>query len=124
VKAHTNNTHPKDNCVLQVLARPFEWLHNFRMDAVYVVLASKVGQTELWAITGTPGKALAAVRDYLPSGWLLTLTGECLPPEQAAPLGIVPGEPRCLTGEFHDASLKSAFASVASALAKPVDPVK
>ena len=94
------------------------------MDAVYVVLASKVGHSELWASAGSPGKALAAVRDQLPSGWLLTLTGECLPPEEAAPLGIVPGEVRCLTGEFHDASLKSALVTVASVLAKRIDSFK
>ena len=94
------------------------------MDAVYVVLASKVGQTELWATTGTPGKALAAVRAHLQTGWLLTLTGDCLPPEEAAPLGIVPGEVRCLTGEFHDASLKSALATGASVLAKRIDSFK
>ena len=94
------------------------------MDAVYVVLASNVGQTERWATTGTPGKALAAVRDHLPTGWLLTLTGDCLPPEEAAPLGIVPGEVRCLTGEFQDASLNSALATVASVLAKRIDSFK
>lgn len=91
------------------------------MDAVYVVLASKVGQTELWATRGTPGKALATIRDHLPSGWLLTLTGQCLPPEEMAPLDIVPGEVRCLTGEFDDTSLKSALATVVSVLAERID---
>lgn len=68
------------------------------MDAVYLVVASKDGQTELWAASGTPGKALAYVRGYLPSGWLLTLTGEKLSPEEAATLDIRPGDVRWLRG--------------------------
>ncbi len=88
------------------------------MDAVYLVLASNNGLTELWAATGSPGKALAEVRDRLPSGWMLTLTGGCLIPEAAASLGILRGEVQCLSGDFLDSSLKIAFESIASSLAK------
>ena len=68
------------------------------MDAVYLVIASKDGQAELWAAAGTPGKALAEVRGYLPSGWMFTLTGETLAPEEAATLDIRPGNVRWLGG--------------------------
>ena len=79
------------------------------MDAVYLVLASNSGRTELWAATGSAGKALAQVRDHLPSGWMLTLSGECLLPEAAASLGIVPGEVQYLSGDLLHPSLKLAF---------------
>jgi hypothetical protein len=62
------------------------------MDAVYLVFASKDGQGQLWAARGAPGKALAEVRDHLPSGSLLTLTGQSLLPEHATALNIRPGE--------------------------------
>jgi hypothetical protein len=62
------------------------------MDAVYLVFASKDGQGQLWAARGAPGKALAEVRGHLPSGSLLTLTGQTLLPERAAILNIRPGE--------------------------------
>lgn len=68
------------------------------MDAVYLVIASKDGQAELWAASGTPGKALAEVRGYLPSGWMFTLTGETLSPEEAAMLDIRPGNVRWIGG--------------------------
>jgi hypothetical protein len=68
------------------------------MDAAYLVVASRDGQTELWAAAGTPGKALAEVRGYLPSGWMLTLTGETLSSEDAATLDIRPGDVRWLRG--------------------------
>ena len=70
------------------------------MDAVYLVIASKDGQAELWAASGTPGKALAEVRGYLPSGWMFTLTGETLSPEEAATLDIRPGNVRWLGGSL------------------------
>ena len=88
------------------------------MDAVYLVLASNSGRTELWAATGSPGKALAQVRDHLPSGWMLTLSGECLLPEAAASLGIVPGEVQYLSGDLLHPSLKLAFENIASVLAQ------
>jgi hypothetical protein len=68
------------------------------MSAVYLVIASRDGQAELWAAVGTPGGALAEVRSYLPSGWMLTLTGETLSAEDAATLDIRPGSVRWLRG--------------------------
>jgi hypothetical protein len=68
------------------------------MDAVYLVIASKDAQAELWAAAGTPGKALAEVRGYLPSGWMLTLTGETLSPEDATKLDIGQGNVRWMGG--------------------------
>jgi hypothetical protein len=67
----------------------------------YVVLASKDNRAELWAATGTPAKALGDVRDYLPSGWLLTLTGEMLSITEAAALDIPPGGVRRLSDASH-----------------------
>jgi hypothetical protein len=92
------------------------------MDAVYLVLASNSGRTELWAATGSPGKALAEVRNHLPSGWMLTLSGECLLPEAASSLGIIPGEVQNLSGDLLDPSLKLAFENIASVLAQSVHP--
>jgi hypothetical protein len=76
--------------------------HNFPMVAAYVVFASKDGESELWAASGTPGEALAAVRSYLPSGWLLTLTGESLSTEMATSLGVSSGDVRQLSGTHFD----------------------
>jgi hypothetical protein len=67
------------------------------MYVAYVVLASKDDRAELWAGTGTPAKALGDVRHYLPSGWLLTLTGEMLSTAEAAALEIPPGGVRWLS---------------------------
>ena len=92
------------------------------MDAVYLVLASNSGRIELWAATGSPGKALAQVRDHLP-GWMVTLSGECLLPEAAASLGIVPGEVQYLSGDLLDPSLKLAFENIASVLAQSASPL-
>ena len=92
------------------------------MDAVYLVLASNGGRTELWAATGSAGKALAQVRDHLP-GCMVTLSGECLLPEAAASLGIVPGEVQYLSGDLLDPSLKLAFENIASVLAQSASPL-
>ncbi len=92
------------------------------MDAVYLVLASNSGRTELWAATGGPGRALAQVRDHLPSGWMVTLSGECLLSEAAASLGIIPGEVQYLSGDLLDPSLKLAFENIATVLAKSAHP--
>jgi hypothetical protein len=67
------------------------------MYVAYVVLASKDDRNELWAATGTPAKALGEVRDYLPSGWLLTLTGKKLSVEEAVALDVRPGGVRWLS---------------------------
>jgi len=80
------------------------------MDAVYVVVASKDELTEHWAALGTAGQVLAQVRRYLPSGWLLSLTGEKLSPEEADALGIRPGnvcrlDRAAKTTIFHDADI-------------------
>lgn len=67
-----------------------------------VVLASKDDRAELWAATGTPAKALREVRDHLPSGWLLTLTGQKLSVAEAAALDIPPGGVRWLSEASYD----------------------
>lgn len=72
------------------------------MYVAYVVLASKDDHAELWAATGLPASALAQVRDYLPSGWLLTLTGEKLSAEEAAALDIPIGGVRRLSDASYD----------------------
>lgn len=76
------------------------------MYVAYVVLAFKDDRAELWAGPGTPAKALAEVRDYLPSGWLLTLTGEKLSAEQAAALDIPPGSVHRLRNVSYEKALK------------------
>lgn len=72
------------------------------MYVAYVVLASKEDRAELWAATGTPAKALGEVRDHLPSGWLLTLTGEKFSAAKAAALDIPSGGVRRLSDVSHD----------------------
>jgi hypothetical protein len=61
---------------------------------IYIVAATGDGKTQLWAAAGTPGRALADVRKYLPSGWIITLTGECLTSREAEILGIGPDDVR------------------------------
>lgn len=68
---------------------------------MYLVFASKDGQNELWAAAGTPGRALAEVRDYLAPGWLLTLTGESLLPEQVTMTGVRFGRVWLMNGGHH-----------------------
>jgi len=78
------------------------------MYVAYVVLASKDDRAELWAGTGTAAKALGNVRDYLPSGWLLTLTGERLSTAEAAALDIPPGGVRWLSDASHSKARQAA----------------
>jgi len=77
------------------------------MYVAYVVLASKDDRAKFWAATGTPAKALGEVRDHLPSGWLLTLTGEKLSAAKAAALDIAPGGVRWLSDVSHDKTPKA-----------------
>jgi hypothetical protein len=73
--------------------------------STHVVLAIGDGQTELWAAaTATPRKALAGVLQSLPSGWMVTLTGESLSLEQATELDFRPNEVRKLASHKQAAS--------------------
>jgi len=68
------------------------------VDAIQIIAAKGNGNTELWAVAGTPQKALTDVLRCLPSGWIVTLTGESLTFEEAAALDIHSIEPQKLTG--------------------------
>ena len=52
-----------------------------------------------------PEVALLRLRQYLPSGWLVTLTGKSLTSSQAAVLDIRPDEPQKLR-EAYDQALE------------------
>jgi hypothetical protein len=67
------------------------------MDEIQIIIASPDGKRkELWVATGTPEAALVQVRQYLPAGWMVTLTGSSLTPQQAAVLDLHPNEVRKL----------------------------
>jgi hypothetical protein len=70
------------------------------MDEVHIVVASPDGKRkELWVATGTPEAALIQVRQHLPAGWMVTLTGSSLTPQQARVLDLYPNEVRKLRGD-------------------------
>ena len=55
---------------------------------IYVVAATKNGQTEFWA-AATPRKIAAAeVQQLLPTGWMAVPTGWRLNPEKVAALNM------------------------------------
>jgi len=66
------------------------------MGAVHIIAAKGDGNTELWAVAGRPETALTDVLRSLPPGWIVTLTGESLTPEEAATLDLHATEPRKL----------------------------
>lgn len=63
---------------------------------IYVVLATRGGDAQLWVVADTAEKALAEVMRRLPSDWLITLTGETLTESEAELLDIQPNEARRL----------------------------
>ena len=72
------------------------WAHIRSMDAIQIVAAKGNGITELWAVAGTPERALTDLLRRLPSGWIVTLTGESLTPDEAAVFDISFSEPQKL----------------------------
>ena len=54
--------------------------------AVYIVIATKDGQTEFWAASTPRHRAAAAVQRLLPPGWRVTFLGWRLSPTKAAAL--------------------------------------
>jgi hypothetical protein len=57
--------------------------------SAYIVAATGDGEhIEQWIATGTAATALMKVRQNLPPGWLVSLTGASLTLEQAAALGF------------------------------------
>lgn len=67
------------------------------MDEIHLIVASPDGKRkELWAATGTPEAALVQVRQHLPPGWMVTLSGNGLTARQAAVLNLRPNEARKL----------------------------
>lgn len=64
---------------------------------IHIVAASQDGKSsELWISAGSPEAALVKVRQQLPAGWMVTLTGNSLTPKQAAVLHLRPDEARKL----------------------------
>ena len=59
--------------------------------AVYVVIATKDGQTEFWAAATPRHRAAAAVQRHLPPGWRVTFLGWRLSPTKAAALKMASG---------------------------------
>ncbi len=63
---------------------------------LYVVIASRDSEKQLWVAFQTPQVALAQVLQRLPPGWFVTLSGDILTPKEAKILGIQPNEVRKL----------------------------
>jgi hypothetical protein len=55
---------------------------------VYIVTATKNGQTEFWAAATSRHRAAAAVQRLLPSGWSVMCLGWRLSPTKAAALKL------------------------------------
>lgn len=55
---------------------------------VYVVAATKDGQTEFWAAATPRARAAAAVQRLLPLGWTAFITGWRLTPRKVAELSM------------------------------------
>jgi len=69
------------------------------MAEIQVIAATQDGTNkEYWAVIGTPTMALAEIRQYLPPGWMVTLTGTSLTPQEAAALDIGADKVRKLRG--------------------------
>lgn len=67
------------------------------MDAIHIVAATQDGKKlQFWAVAAEPQRALVEVLQRVPSGWMVTLTGENLNPQEAAALGVRPFEVRKL----------------------------
>jgi hypothetical protein len=64
--------------------------------AVYIVIATKDGQTEFWAAATPRQRAAAAVQRLLPPGWRVNFSGWRLSPTKAAALKLSPGSARKL----------------------------
>jgi hypothetical protein len=66
-------------------------------NAIQVVAASPDGKKiEHWAVAAGPQRALVEVLRRVPKGWMVTLTGESLNPQEAAALDVRPFEVRKL----------------------------
>ena len=66
-------------------------------DVVYVVSATKNGQSEFWAAATPRDSAAAQVQGSLPPGWEAKLTGWRLGAERIAELQIAPNTVRRIT---------------------------
>jgi len=66
-------------------------------DVVYVVSATKNGQSEFWAAATPRDSAAAQVQEILPPGWEAKLTGWHLGAERIAELQMAPNTVRRIT---------------------------
>jgi hypothetical protein len=75
----------------------FAGMRNGFARAVYIVIATKDGQTEFWAAATARNRAAAAVQALAP-GWRVTFLGWRLGPTKAAELKMPSGSVRKLIG--------------------------
>jgi len=66
------------------------------MDDVVLINAKGDGRIELWAVGAPSVRGLEILRQHLPPGWMVSLTGEGLTFKEAAVLDIRPNEVRKL----------------------------
>jgi hypothetical protein len=66
-------------------------MRNGAARAVYIVVATKNGQTEFWAAATPRHRAAAAVQELLPAGWRVMFLGWRLSPAKAAALKMSSG---------------------------------
>jgi len=72
-------------------------MNRFIADVVYVVSATKSGQSEFWAAATPRDSAAAQVQGLLPPGWKAKLTGWRLGVERVAELQMAPNTVRRIT---------------------------
>ena len=70
--------------MLYTAEKKFAGMHNAFAGRIYVVAATKDGQTEFWAAATRRGSAAAAVQQLLPLGWTAVVTGWHLAPGKVA----------------------------------------
>jgi hypothetical protein len=71
------------------MERIFAGMKTVFANDIYVVSATKDGQTEFWAAATARRVAAAQVQQLLPPGWKAALTGWRLNPERAAKLKML-----------------------------------
>ena len=72
-------------------------MNRFIADVVYVVSATKNGQSEFWAAATLRDSAATQVQGLLPPGWKAKLTGWRLGVERVAELQMAPNTVRRIT---------------------------
>ena len=85
----------------------FGLMGNEHASGIYVVAATKDGQTELWAAATPRDEALKEVQQLLGPEWAVALTDQRVSPEQVTALALHPGGVRAARNPRHDQALQT-----------------